>query len=229
MISLMHVWANRSRSHRANLRRMDCPRTDHVLWQAYSLALPMRVRDGERGARLYSHLRLIHQLRSPQETRSDGARVWQVDGAAAQPRQTISPELLALPMRVRKTTRGLWCQSGEWCVRVLWLHDWAVFKDAFHQTRHDRQQAVHGLVHHAATLSQSAKQGFSLLWRSRDPSLRALAEFRGLLDRYGAVVSGRSDDRARGQQRALPTWQLHLGSTIKSIKEQTPFVGMEAK
>lgn len=227
MINFVHAWANRSRLYRNDIRGMDCSRARCSFWAPYPLALSvlMRIRKGCSG--LHSYQWRIYQLRSWAQIRSDGARIWQVVRPWACTKATDACSMVALPLRLREGTRGYTVEFNSGRFGILRLHDRAVCQEAADEAWHGRQQAAHGLVHNAPALSQPSEQGVSELRRTRHSDLRALDGFCGVLGRYGADLSRRANDRARGCERPLRTGQLHLGSSIRAIKEQTPLLRVE--
>lgn len=227
MINFMHAWAYRSRPHRNDIRRMDCPGARRAFWQAHSLALSMcmRRRKGCPGVR--SYLGSLGELRPQSTARSDGPQIWQMDGVALRSRHIFADQLLALPVRMRKGTGSLAGKFGETAFRVVWLHDRTIRQEAPDQTRNGGNQAVHDLAHDVAAVQQSEEQTLCALRRSRHPGLRALAKLFGFLGRYGCNVSGWVKYRESKQRRTLRTWQLCLDYSIRSGKEQTSIVGVE--
>lgn len=227
MINFMHAWAKSTRPYWNDLRRLGCPWADRALRAAYPLALSVLMRCGKGCVGVRSYLRPIRQLRSWPAARSDRPHIRQMDSLASRPREAFSPELLALPVRVRKRESGFRCQSGKWSIGLVRLHNRAICQETIDQARYGRQQAAYGLVHHAAALPKSKKQDFPQLWRPRHSSVRALEGFCSILGGYGADLSRRLDHRASGRKRPLRAGQLYLGSFIRAIKEQTPVFGME--
>lgn len=152
--------------------------------------------------------------------------VWPFARSSFSRERRREPSEMVVPMRLRHRKINQGRQTARrHC--VLWVFDAGDETCPVAHSWHDPHPAIPDMARHAQSVSQYQGQKLSALGRPRHSNLRALERLCGVLGRHGADLPGRSDHRTRGQQRPLRTGQLHLGSFIRAIKEQTPICRVE--
>lgn len=145
-------------------------------------------------------------------------------GTGTRPQHTAGKNAVGLPLRLRNnksdTGEGFYMRqiSGE----ILRMHEMAAYKPGPKDPRNEPSSCVRGLALHETALRGQKSPRISQLRRSRHLRMsRVAAQFRPILERYGANLSERFGFGQDRQQRRLYSGKLQMDHTQDKCQKQT--------